>query len=337
MATSPTPTVERREPSKRVRRANTKYLDVYYQQEGPVDTWLADKTTTRWSAYGDELHSAKASDNRTPPPSASTLRRVPPVEPEYGPEEAEMVWRVQVARGAGLDVYYEGSQSAVAKSSKRRARTSPKSSESAVKRLAGLESPDGESRAHAKARGAEVPKKPWTADEDERLLQVLAQCHSVDGPTRLGLGDSTRQDSTTNWIIVAKGVGTRSPKQCRERYLNHLSPRTSKKGEWSADEEEKFLQAHRMLGNQWSEIVALNLLPGRSDNNIKNHWNSALRRVKSRVARKAASGPSGRPTHCDRAREERHAQAIQALEDYIEGYLRQGADPPAEASVMAAS
>ena len=331
----PAPPTERREPSKRVRRANAKYLDVYYQQEAAVDAWLADKTTSRWSTappVGNQVHtSAKAFRKRTSPPSANSVRRSPPVEPEYGPEEAEMMWRVQVAHGAGLDLYYQETLCGTSKSSKRRTKASPNSCAPGVKRTAVAEPPEGESRASAKARGAEPAKKPWTADEDERLLNVLAQCEG-------GCGESMRHDSATNWIIVSKGVCTRNPKQCRERYLNHLSPRTSKKGEWCADEEEKFLEAHRMLGNQWSEIVALNLLPGRSDNSIKNHWNSALRRVKSRLAREADTKPGGRHTQCDRPGDERHVQAVHALEAYIEDYLRrQGTEPPTEMNITAAS
>ena len=64
--------------------------------------------------------------------------------------------------------------------------------------------------------------------------------------------------------------------RCRERWLNHLSPNVLK-GNWTADEVETFVQLHKRYGNAWTDISKH--MPGRSDNNIKNHWNSALRRV----------------------------------------------------------
>ncbi|CAH9111273.1 unnamed protein product [Cuscuta europaea] len=99
----------------------------------------------------------------------------------------------------------------------------------------------------------------WTPEEDKILVDYI---------TNNGHG---------NWRSLPKLAGLlRCGKSCRLRWANYLRPNI-KRGEFSAEELNTIIQLHSVLGNKWSAIASH--LPGRTDNDIKNYWNSHLRRL----------------------------------------------------------
>ncbi|CAK8530450.1 unnamed protein product [Lathyrus sativus] len=103
-----------------------------------------------------------------------------------------------------------------------------------------------------------LKKGPWTTEEDEKLIDYI-QKH--------GYG---------NWRTLPKNAGLqRCGKSCRLRWTNYLRP-DIKRGRFSFEEEETIIQLHSVLGNKWSAIASR--LPGRTDNEIKNYWNTHIRK-----------------------------------------------------------
>ncbi|KAL0419763.1 UNVERIFIED_CONTAM: Transcription factor [Sesamum radiatum] len=117
-----------------------------------------------------------------------------------------------------------------------------------------------------------LKKGPWTAEEDLILITYI------------------NQNGHGNWRALPKRAGLlRCGKSCRLRWMNYLRP-DIKRGNFTREEEETIIKLHQELGNRWSVIAAR--LPGRTDNEIKNVWNTHL---KKRLHNKSQPEPEPEP------------------------------------------
>ncbi|XP_020574809.1 transcription factor MYB39-like isoform X2 [Phalaenopsis equestris] len=103
-----------------------------------------------------------------------------------------------------------------------------------------------------------VKKGPWTPEEDQKLVEYI------------------KKNGHGSWRHLPKSAGlNRCGKSCRLRWTNYLRP-DIKRGKFSEEEERLIIHLHSVLGNKWSSIATR--LPGRTDNEIKNYWNTHLKK-----------------------------------------------------------
>ncbi|KAI3442467.1 uncharacterized protein J3R85_001227 [Psidium guajava] len=105
---------------------------------------------------------------------------------------------------------------------------------------------------------AHTNKGAWTKEEDDKLVAYI------------------RAHGEGCWRSLPKAAGLlRCGKSCRLRWINYLRP-DLKRGNFTEEEDEIIIKLHSLLGNKWSLIAGR--LPGRTDNEIKNYWNTHIRR-----------------------------------------------------------
>ncbi|XP_062084062.1 transcription factor MYB46 [Humulus lupulus] len=112
----------------------------------------------------------------------------------------------------------------------------------------------------------------WSPEEDDKLMNYM-----------LNNGQGC-------WSDVARNAGLqRCGKSCRLRWINYLRP-DLKRGAFSPQEEELIIHLHSLLGNRWSQIAAR--LPGRTDNEIKNFWNSTVKKRLKNLSSSSTTSPN---------------------------------------------
>ncbi|MED6134782.1 hypothetical protein PIB30_040123 [Stylosanthes scabra] len=104
-----------------------------------------------------------------------------------------------------------------------------------------------------------LKKGPWTSAEDAILVEYV------------------KKHGEGNWNAVQRNSGLhRCGKSCRLRWANHLRP-DLRKGAFTEEEERQIIELHAKMGNKWARMAAE--LPGRTDNEIKNYWNTRIKRM----------------------------------------------------------
>ena len=105
-------------------------------------------------------------------------------------------------------------------------------------------------------------KGSWTREEDEVILKFV------------------KDHGDKEWAKLALLLKGRTGKQCRERFKNHLDPNVEKK-DWLEEDDNKLIELHKIHGNSWTKIASF--FEGRTDNCIKNRWNSTLKKRLERL------------------------------------------------------
>lgn len=143
---------------------------------------------------------------------------------------------------------------------------------------------ESDANQHSKFR-----RQKFTNEEDQKLLQLV----SIFG--------------THSWKRIAQHMLTRSTRQCRERYLNYLSPEL-KNGPWTHSEDHILLTKVRQFGPCWSKISKF--FPTRSDVNIKNRYSLLVSKGKAPALKKNRSW--------GKKKQEPKPESIEPVKQYVD-------------------
>ncbi|GLJ06352.1 hypothetical protein SUGI_0036990 [Cryptomeria japonica] len=123
-------------------------------------------------------------------------------------------------------------------------------------------------------KAEEIRKGPWTLEEDTQLIAYV------------------RLHGACRWSSLAKMAGLkRDGRSCRMRWLNYLRP-DIKHGTFTPEEDRLIIELHNKWGNRWSWIARS--LPGRTDNEIKNHWRTHITKMSEEIIGISSWPPSSK-------------------------------------------
>ena len=155
----------------------------------------------------------------------------------------------------------------------------------------------------SKVLDPKMVKGSWTREEDEIIMQFVAEV------------------GAKNWATLAEKLPGRVGKQCRERWVNHLNPNLNK-DPWTVEEDQQLINLHATMGNCWTKIASF--FPGRTDNNIKNRWNTTLKKRLERLEK-------GQPLIMKKGRKPKQMKAPQQLDIQPHSHLvNEASSPPSE-------
>nr|URY18785.1 MYB protein [Zanthoxylum bungeanum] len=138
---------------------------------------------------------------------------------------------------------------------------------------------------HSCCNQQKVKRGLWSPEEDQKLIRYI---------TTHGYGC---------WSEVPEKAGLqRCGKSCRLRWINYLRP-DIRRGRFTPEEEKLIISLHNVVGNRWAHIASH--LPGRTDNEIKNYWNSW---IKKKIQKPSTAAPPPPPTTITPRNTNEHSQ-----------------------------